>query len=144
MTTTDRMGGFISVRVIETKNIDRFIITGETVKITLLPGKQFTEIITKKEGISPNISATEEKSGQLFNINLQISAKNHTGLKLIPFNKFVAVCENPIGTEYVLGSKTYPITGIKQPVFSNTADGEMGETIVFKGNQPFFPLILSE
>lgn len=143
MNITDRMGGFVSVRVIETKNIDQFSVTGENAKITLLPGQQFLEIISKKEGINPAISVTEEKPGQLFSINLQISAKNHTGLKLIPFNQFIAICKNPLGTEYVLGSKKFPLTGRKQPIFSATADGEMGELIVFKGNQPFFPPILT-
>lgn len=62
MNTTDRMGGFIRARIIETKYIDSFVIIGKRAKITLKPESAFLEIDAKKDGISPVISPAREKA----------------------------------------------------------------------------------
>ena len=143
METTDRMGGFIQVRIIETKMIDKFIITGSAVKITLKPENLFQEISAKKGGISPSVSVVKEKSGPIYQINLTISSKNPTGLKLKSFNRMIAICKNPMGVEYVFGTPSFPLTCTNMPMFSDRASGEIGETVAMDGKQPYYPLILS-
>lgn len=143
MEATDRMGGFVSARIIETKMIDRFIITGSEAKISLKAGASFQEITTKKGGISPSVSGVKEKSGTIYQINLTISAKNPTGIKLKSFNKMIAICTNPMGVDYIFGTPSFPLTCINVPVLSDRASGEIGEMLNLDGRQPYYPLILS-
>lgn len=143
METTDRMGGFIQVRIIETRMIEKFIITGSAVKITLKPESLFQEISAKKGGISPSVSVVKEKSGLIYQINLTISSKNPTGLKLKSFNRMIAICKNPMGVEYVFGTPSFPLYCINMPMLSDRASGEMGEKVTMDGKQPYYPLILS-
>lgn len=142
MNVTDRMGGFVSVKIIEVKKIESFMISGKKVSISLKPGNDFFSIPHKKNGISPNISSSTDKSGELFTIDLQIDLKNETDLKFIPYNRFIAICKNPLGDEFVFGTTEFPLTGSKRPVFSNSASGSMGEMLVFTGKQTNYPYIL--
>ncbi len=136
MITTDRMGGFISARIIETKDISSFAISGTTVNIALKPGKSFFEIDAKKYGISPVVSPAREKSGHIYEINLSISAKNPTGFNLKPFNKVIAVCKNTTGSELVFGTPSFPLTATISPILSDRPEGETGELISLTGRQP--------
>lgn len=142
MTSTDRMGGFIDVRIIETKHIAGFRVTGGCVSITLKENWEFSGISAKKGGISPSVTDTHEKSGIIYQVNLTISAKKSTGIKFIPFNKYIAVCTNPMQEQIVFGTPEYPLTGSCVPILSDRADGAVGETIRFTGKQTTPPLIL--
>lgn len=136
MNTTDRMGGFIRARIIETKYIDSFVIIGKRAKITLKPESAFLEIDAKKDGISPVISPAREKSGLIYEINISISAKNQTDLILRPFNKMIAVLTDPMGNETVYGTLSFPLSGSVYPITSDRAEGETGEMVSLVGRQP--------
>lgn len=136
MNTTDRMGGFIRARIIETKFIDSFVIIGKRAKITLKPESAFLEIDAKKDGISPVISPAREKSGLIYEINISISAKNQTDLILRPFNKMIAVLTDPMGNETVYGTLSFPLSGSVYPITSDRAEGETGEMVSLVGRQP--------
>lgn len=142
MKPIDRMGGFVAVKVIDVKFIESFRVLNNKASITLKPGHDYFSISHKKNGISPNISSASDKSGELFSIDLQIAVKNETNLKFIPFNRFIVVCQNPLGNEYVFGTKEYPMTGSKRPVLSGSASGSMGEMVTFSGKQTNYPYIL--
>jgi hypothetical protein len=136
MNTTDRMGGFIRARIIETKYIDSFVIIGKRAKITLKPESSFLDIDAKKDGISPVISPTREKSGLIYEINISISAKNQTDLILRPFNKMIAVLTDPMGNETVYGTLSFPLSGSVYPITSDRAEGDTGEMVSLVGRQP--------
>lgn len=136
MNTTDRMGGYIRARIIETKYIDSFVIIGKRAKITLKPESEFLEIDAKKDGISPVISPAREKSGLIYEINISISAKNQTDLILRPFNKMIAVLTDPMGNETVYGTLSFPLSGSVYPITSDRAEGETGEMVSLVGRQP--------
>lgn len=142
MSTTDRMGGFIQARIIDIKDIATFSSTGGKVKITLKSGKSFFDVPAKKEGISPVISVSNEKSGQIFQIDLTIFVKTPIELKMLPFNKMIAVCKNPMGEEYVFGTPSFPLTCIKAPTFSDRAEGDTGAILTLSGRQTCYPLTL--
>lgn len=142
MTTTDKMGGYIRARIIETKNIQSFVIIGKNVKITLKPEKDFFEVDAKKDGISPVVSLAKEKYGHIYDINLSISSKNTTDLILKPFNKMIAICTNPMGDNHVFGTLHYPLSGSTLPIISDRPEGETGEVISLSGRQPVQVLTL--
>lgn len=142
MNTTDRMGGFIQAQIIDTRDISGFTSTGGKVKITLKPGKSFFDVSAKKEGISPVVSVSNEKSGQIFQIDLTINVKTPIALKMLPFNKMIAICKNPMGEQFVFGTHDFPLTGFKYPAFSDRAEGDTGEILTFRGKQPNYPLTL--
>lgn len=143
MHTTDRMGGFISARIIETKNIESFAVISDKVEITLKPGMSFFDIDVKKYGISPIVSVSKEKMGHIYEINLSISSKNRTDLKLKPFNKMIAICKNSLGEEIVFGIPSFPLTGATSPIMSDRPEGEVGEIISLTGRQPYYPYLLN-
>lgn len=144
MNNTDRMGGFIQARIIEIRDIDTFSSTGYKVKMTLKPGKAFFDVPAKKEGISPVVSVSNEKSGQIFQIDITISVKIPVELKMLPFNKMIAVCKNPMGEEYVFGTPSFPLTCIKAPAFSDRAEGDTGAILTLSGRQTCYPLTLEQ
>jgi len=140
MLSTDKMGGFIAVKIIPVSDIGKWIHQGESVQISPKPGKDFFEISSKKNGISPSVTDAQDKSGVIYSINIAISAKKSTGIKFTPFNKYVVICTNPMGQHYVFGSYDYPLTGSSVPILSDRPGGAVGETIKFTGKQPFPPI----
>ncbi len=139
MTVTDRMGGFISASIIETKNVHAFVVENNLCTVIHKTGKSFIELDVMKNGITPNISVSDEKSGQIWNIDVQVDLKNESGLKIIPFNKFLLILENPVGEKYIFGTMEFPLCSRKHPILSSSAAGKMGETLSFTGKQPFYP-----
>lgn len=144
MSTADRMGGFIQARIIDIRDIAGFTITGGKVKIALKEGKSFFIVPAKKEGISPVVSVSNEKSGRIFQIDLTISLNSPVMLKMLPFNKMIAICKNPMGQEFVFGTPTYPITSIVAPAYSDRAEGSTGDILTLRGNQTCYPLTLDQ
>src|SRR5690554_4509020 len=144
MNTTDRMGGYIRARIIETKYIDSFVTIGKRAKITLKPESEFLEIDAKKDGISPVISSAREKSGLIYEINISISVKTQTDLILRPFNKMIAVLTDPMGNETVYGTLSFPLSGSVYPITSDRAEGAIGELISLIGRQPVPILTLQQ
>ena len=64
MNTTDKMGGYVRARIIETKYIDTFVIIGKRVKITLKPESEFFGVRRQKiRNISYYISGKRKKAG---------------------------------------------------------------------------------
>lgn len=144
MSINDRMGGFIKARIIHVNDISTFTTTGGKVKIVLKDGKSFFDIPAKKEGISPVVSVLNEKSGQIYQIDLTISVNEPILLKMLPFNRMIAVCKNPMGEEYVFGTPDFPLTCIKAPSFSDRAEGSSGDIITLRGKQICYPLTLDQ
>lgn len=144
MNTTDRMGGYIRARIIETKYIDSFVIIGKRTKITLKPEIEFLEIDAKKDGISPVISSAREKSGHIYEINISISVKTQTDLILRPFNKMIAVLTDPMGADTVYGTPSFPLYASSSPITSDSAEGAIGELISLIGRQPVPILTLQQ
>ncbi len=139
---TDRMGGFIAVRIIRVKDISIFTKSGEQAKITPKPGKEFFEIPVKKYGISPNVTDSKDKSGVIYSININISVKNRVDITFVPFNKYLVICTNPLGEDILFGTPEYPLSGSRVPVLSDRASGVAGLSIKFTGKQPYPPLEL--
>ena len=139
MSVISRMGGFISARIIETKNIESFNVINDTCTIIPKFGKTFIKLDIIKNGITPNISVSDEKSGQIWNINVLIELKNKSGLKILPFNRYLLILTNPLGYEFVFGTLSFPIRLTNAPILSSAASGKMGELLNFVGNQPVYP-----
>lgn len=144
MNTTDKMGGYVRARIIETKYIDTFVIIGKRAKITLKPESEFLELDAKKYGISPIISPAREKSGHIFEINISISLKNPIDQIFHPFNKVIAVLTDPLGNNTVYGTRSYPLSASSAPIVSDRASGETGELISLIGRQPLSVLTLQQ
>lgn len=134
------MGGFIRARIIEVKFVHALQIENNRCTIIPVSGKSLVELDVIRNGINPNISVSNEKAGQIWNIDVSIDVKNRSGIEFISFNKFLLLLTNPLGEHMVLGSTSFPLRAEKSPLLSSTAEGKMGETIRFTGKQPFYPL----
>ena len=144
MSLINRMGGFIAARIIERKNVQSFIVTNGTCVITPKTGQSFIKLDVMKNGITPNISVSNEKSGQIWDINILIELKTESGLKIIPFNRFLLILTNPLGEEYVFGTPPFSLRVGKAPILSSSASGKMGESLNLTGKQPVYPYKLAQ
>lgn len=144
MNTTDKMGGYVRARIIETKYIDTFVIIGKRAKITLKPESEFLELDAKKYGISPVISPAREKSGLIYEINISISLKTPKDIIFHPFNKMIAVLTDPMEVETVYGTPSFPLYASSSPITSDSAEGAIGELISLIGRQPIPILTLQQ
>lgn len=144
MSLINRMGGFIAARIIERKNVQSFSVTNGLCAITPKTGQSFIKLDVMKNGITPNISVSNEKSGQIWDINILIELKNESGLKIIPFNRFLLILTNPLNEEYVFGTLDFSLRLGKAPILSSDASGKMGESLNFTGKQPVYPYKLAQ
>ena len=141
-TTTDRMGGFISAKIVDIKQIESFLVSDGKVSISY-KDEYFPQLLnTVKNGISANAPSTTSKSGEIFNVDININIKERHFIKYRSFNKYLAILELPTGDLHVFGTLAFPLTMKIESAYSETPRGRIGYVVNLSGKQPHNILIM--
>lgn len=143
MTINDKMGGFISARFIHKKDVQNFYIQNQRVFVNPNQGNKFHEIDFVKNGVSTNVTVSNENQGQLYDISATISLKSEFLHEIIPFNKVLLFLTNPLGDVFVFGTYNFPLTLSTYPEHAQNAAGYSGQVLSFKGKTTTSPLKLA-
>lgn len=142
ITTKDRMGGFISAKIVDVKQIDSFLVSGGNVRLVYKDAYIPTSLDIFKNGVDASASLSSFKSGEIFNVDITIEIKELVFLSFRSFNKYLAILELPTGEQYLFGSPHFPLTITSELIFAKTASGRSGGLIKMKGKQPHNILIM--
>lgn len=142
-TSTDRMGGFISAKIISVQDIAEFSVTNGKCAISPKLDKSFKELDIEKNGVELQITTTALRSGILFDINVTIEEKKAIDEKYTSFNKYLCVLKLATGESIVLGTPDFPITVVPKAIFAKMAAGRTGPLLMLAGKQPHNYLFLN-
>lgn len=141
-TTTDRMGGFISARIVAVQDIEVFQYGLLRCSIVLKNGREYNNLDIVKNGADAQVTSFTSKSGEIFNIDITIELKEQISTQVKSFNKFLAILEMPTGEAYVFGTTDFPLTINTAPRFGKTPAQSSGSIMKLTGKQPNNVLIL--
>ncbi len=141
-TTTDRMGGFISAKIIAVQDIESFSITNGKCIITPKTGKGFTILDITKNGADAQVTSSATKSGEIFNIDITIEQKNILSDKYKSFNKYLCILETPTLESFVYGTSDFPLNVSSAPQFGKAPAESAGSIMRLTGKQPNNVLIM--
>lgn len=144
MDSTKRIGGYTRARIIQTKNIQQFQVTGGV--CTIIPNSpgDLVELDFQKNTIIPSVDSSTEKAGIIYSVTINIDVKNSSGIKNLGFNKFLVILENPSTGSRIFGTLSYPLTLVKKPLTPAEGSGRIGERLVFTGKQVDYPYLFTE
>lgn len=142
ITSKDRMGGFISAKIIDVKEIQSFQLVGNKVSLVYKDAYLPTSLDIVKNGAHAQVSSSMLRSGELFNIDIEIELKNNEKFNYKSFNKYLAVLKDAIGVYHVFGTHQFPLTLISNPKFGRIPSDRTNRIIKLSGNQPHDTLIL--
>ncbi len=142
ITTKDRMGGFISAKIVDVKQIESFLVSGGNVSLVYKDAYIPTSLDIAKNGVDASAPSSSSKSGEIFNVDITIEIKELVFLSFTSFNKYLAILELPTGEQYLFGSPQFPLTITPELIFAKTARGRSGGLIKMKGKQPHNILIM--
>lgn len=142
-TTTDRMGGIISAKIIAVQDILAGTSKNGRCTIILKDGKEYTILDMEKNGAEASVTPTTLRSGNLFDINITIELKNAVEEKYTSFNKYLCVLETPTHESYVFGTPDFPLMVVPESMFAKLPSGRTGKILKLTGKQPHNVLILS-
>ncbi len=141
-TTNDRMGGFISAKIIDVKQIASLLVINGKVGISFKNGYSPTLLDIVKNGVDANAPSTTTKSGKIFNITINIELKDFGNLPYPSFNKYLVLLELPTGETHIFGTRSFPLTITEECRYSKTPNGRVGGTLSITGKQPTNVLVL--
>lgn len=147
MNAINKMGGFVSARIIPVSEIQIFQIKNARVHLTLKNSatlNDLPDIPYRKNGISANITPSTGKSGTLYEVDLQISLRKALSdpVKSTPYNKVIALFTDPMGATHVFGTAQFPLSLTKTYFFSPNRSGHSGIGYSITGKQPVPPALL--
>lgn len=142
ITTKDRMGGFISAQIINAKDIASFQVQNGKVTFALKSDKNAIDLDIAKNGVDAQVSSTMLRSGELFNVDIEIELKNNEKFNYVAFNKYLAVLEDATGTKHVFGTPEFPLTLLSNPNFGRVPSDRANRIIKLSGKQPCDVLIV--
>ncbi len=141
MIITDRMGGFISAKIIRIGDVDSFSVQNQKVTIIYKSGKLPIILENVKNGITISISSQQTKAGMLYSISGQIEIKKPLNTNFFAFNKFLIIITNSLNEKKVIGSPTYPLSFSTQPITPSTPADAHGELLKFNGKSAYYPFL---
>lgn len=142
ITTKDRMGGFISAKIVEVKQIESFLKTGRYVSLVYKDAYIPTSLDIAKNGVEAAAPCITSKSGNIYHIDITIEVKTLNFIAKRSFNKFLSLLELPTGEIHVFGTPDFPLSLSSERIYSKTPSGRAGGFIKMTGKQPNNVLIL--
>ena len=140
--TNDRMGGFISAKIIDVKDIESFQVQNNKVRLVYKDNYIPTSLDIAKNGVEAAAPCITSKSGNLYHIDITIEVKTLNFIAKRSFNKFLSLLELPTGEIHVFGTPDFPLSLSSERIYSKTPSGRTGGFIKMTGKQPNNVLIL--
>ncbi len=142
ITTKDRMGGFISAKIVEVKQIESFLVSGGNVSLVYKDAYIPTSLDIIKNGVDASAPSSSSKSGEIFNVDITIEIKELVFLSFRSFNKYLAILELPNGEIHVFGTPKFPLMVYPGHNYSKAPSGRHGGILKMTGKQPHNVLIM--
>lgn len=140
----NKMGGFIKAEFIPLADVDSFYVKNNRAYIELKPSSVFRVLSFVKNGVSASTTVSDEKSGQIVDISVNIFLKNEFEEQIIPHNRCLLVLTDSTAKRWVYGSSRFPLSltpGLSQ---ADAPSGFSGYALSFTGKQTTLPVQLAE
>lgn len=143
MSINNKMGGFISAKIISVSQVSNFYIKNRKAYLNT-SSQSYVSLDVVKNGIEVSINPITDSHGLFYDISANVILKDDIDMDITPFNRTLMFAKTATGQTWVFGSPQFPLHITLAPSFSSTPSGRNSLVLNFTGKSPYAPAMLAQ